>query len=127
MDLKLQFGSTQFHLSSSSSSYSSTKQVILLNKTHPNLVFLPLHRYNQTKRRKKPKFHVSASSNPDGSGWTRFSQYFNDSLKKETGFDLKDANVKLSGFVGRVQDSVSKTRTEFLNWNEWQRWKVISS
>ncbi|XP_076933557.1 ATP-dependent zinc metalloprotease FTSH 12, chloroplastic-like [Bidens hawaiensis] len=114
---------------------------ILLNQTHPNLVFLPLHRYNRIKSR-KPIFRVSASVNPDGSepgsAWTRFSQsirrnseglvnYLGDSLKKETGVDLKDASSKVYGFMGEFQDSVLKSQAEFKNWNEWERWKDVNN
>lgn len=136
MDLKIEFRPNKFYLSSC-----TRRGMILLNQTHPNLVLLPRHRYNQKKRR-KPIFRVSASVNPegseDGSAWTRFSQKIRrnsevfvhnlgDSLKKETGFNLQDANAKLSGFVGGIQDSFSKARTQFTTWNEWQRWKDINN
>ncbi|KAK9077658.1 hypothetical protein SSX86_005995 [Deinandra increscens subsp. villosa] len=139
MDLQIEFRPNKPCLSHSSSC--TTKGFILLNQTHPNLVFLPLHRHNRVKSR-KPIFRVSASVNPDGpqdsSPLTRFSQsirrnseallnYFGDSVKKETGVDLQDANAKLSGFVGEIQDSFPKAQTEFKNWNEWQRWKDVNN
>ncbi|KAI3755978.1 hypothetical protein L1987_55789 [Smallanthus sonchifolius] len=139
MDLKIEFKPNKFCFSYSSSC--PRKGFILLNQTHPNLVFLPLHRYNRVKTR-KPIFRVSASVNPDGpedgSPWTRFSQsvrrnsevllnYFGDSLKKETGVDLQDASAKISGFVGGFQDSVSKSQIQFKNWNEWQNWKDVNN
>ncbi|KAI3804695.1 hypothetical protein L1987_26433 [Smallanthus sonchifolius] len=139
MDLKIEFKPNKFCFSYSSSC--PRKGFILLNQTHPNLVFLPLHRYNRIKTR-KPIFRVSASVNPDGpedgSPWTRFSRsirrnsevllnYFGDSLKKETGVDLQDASAKLSGFVGGIQDSVSKAQIQFKNWNEWQNWKDVNN
>ena len=57
-------------------------------------------------------------------------------MKKETGFDLEDANVKVGEFVGRAKEGVSKGRgelerfrtelvPEFVSWNRWERWKVI--
>ncbi|KAD4178681.1 hypothetical protein R6Q59_022335 [Mikania micrantha] len=139
MDLKIEFRPNKFCFSHPSSC--SRKGFILLNQTHPNLLFLPLNRYNRIKRR-KPLFRVSASVNPDGpedgSGWTRLSQsirrnseillsYLGDSLKKETGVDLQDANVKISGYMGEIQDSLSKAQIQFRNWNEWQRWKDINN
>ncbi|KAL8195826.1 hypothetical protein R6Q57_025579 [Mikania cordata] len=139
MDLKIEFRPNKFCFSHPSSF--SRKGFILLNQTHPNLLFLPLNRYNRIKRR-KPLFRVSASGNPDGpedgSGWTRLSQsirrnseillsYLGDSLKKETGVDLQDANVKISGYMGEIQDSLSKAQIQFRNWNEWQRWKDINN
>lgn len=51
--------------------------------------------------------------------------YLGDSLKKETGVDLQDVNVKALNFVGGFQDSVKKAQVEFKNWNEWQKWKVV--
>lgn len=134
MDLKIQLTANKFYLSSS-----TRRGVIIFNQTHPNLVLLPLPRYNRIKRRKSG-FRVSASVNPDGSedgsAWSKFSRSirrssevlldkFGDSLKKETGFDLQDANARISGFVGGTQDSVLKYLTQFSAWNDWQRWKVI--
>ncbi|CAI9263169.1 unnamed protein product [Lactuca saligna] len=136
MDLKIQFTANKFYLSSC-----TRRGVIIFNQTHPNLVLLPLPRYNRIKRRKSG-FRVSASVNPDGSedgsAWTKFSRSirrssevlldkFGDSLKKETGFDLQDANARISGFVGGTQDSVLKYLTQFSAWNDWQRWKDISN
>ncbi|KAI3703154.1 hypothetical protein L6452_28910 [Arctium lappa] len=130
MDLKIGCRPNRFYLSPC-----IRRGVILVNQTHPNLVFLPLPRY----KRSKSSFRVSASVNPeDGSAWTRFSrsirrtsdvllENLGDSLKKETGFDLQDANAKLSEFVGGIQDSVLKAQTQFWTWNEWQRWKDINN
>ncbi|KAI7758367.1 hypothetical protein M8C21_013728 [Ambrosia artemisiifolia] len=135
MDLKIELKPNKSFFSYPSSY--PTKGYILLNQTHPNLVFFPLHRYNRIKPR-RPIFHVSASVNPDGSEngspLTRFSQairrnsealfnYLGESLKKETGVDLKDVNVKLYGF----QDSFFKAQTQFKNWNEWQKWKDVNN
>ncbi|XP_071730321.1 ATP-dependent zinc metalloprotease FTSH 12, chloroplastic-like [Rutidosis leptorrhynchoides] len=139
MDLKIHFRPNKFDLSSSPSA--TSKQVILLNKTYPNLGILSLPRYSRFTRR-KANFRVKASDDPNGSedvsGWTRFSQSirrnseallqnFGDSLKKETGVDIQEANVKISGFVGEFQDSFLKSRIEFLNWNQWPQWKDINN
>ncbi|XP_024958842.1 ATP-dependent zinc metalloprotease FTSH 12, chloroplastic [Cynara cardunculus var. scolymus] len=136
MDLKIRCSPNKFYFSPC-----VRRGVIPLNQTHPNLFFLPLPRYNGIKRRKS-SFRVSASVNPDGSedgsAWTRFSrsvrrtsdvllENFGDSLKKETGVDLQDANAKLSEVVGGIQDSVLKARTQFWTWNEWQRWKDVNN
>lgn len=59
-------------------------------------------------------------------------------VKRETGFDLEDANSKVNEFVGPVrgamkrgEDGLDRFRTEllpeFVNWNRWERWKVLLS
>ncbi|XP_076911197.1 ATP-dependent zinc metalloprotease FTSH 12, chloroplastic-like [Bidens hawaiensis] len=53
--------------------------------------------------------------------------YLGDSLKKETGVDLKDASSKVYGFMGEFLDSVLKSQAEFKNWNEWERWKDVNN
>ena len=56
-------------------------------------------------------------------------------MKKETGFDVESANVKVIEFFKRVREGVKKgggklerLRTdlvpEFVSWNQWQSWKV---
>lgn len=96
---------------------------------------------------KKSKFRASASLNPGGFSWNdivqsfqngskRFWLKFGDVVKKETGFDLEDANRKVVEFVEQVRDEGNKSRDEFerfrnvgipafVNWNRWERWKVI--
>ncbi|BBH01448.1 FTSH protease 12 [Prunus dulcis] len=92
----------------------------------------------------------SANSNgSDGFSWVsltqsirrgseRFWSNFGESVKKETGFDLKDANVKVGEYVGRVEGGLKKGRTElerfktelvpeFVSWNRWERWKDIKT
>ncbi|PQQ13628.1 ATP-dependent zinc metalloprotease FTSH 12 chloroplastic [Prunus yedoensis var. nudiflora] len=92
----------------------------------------------------------SANSNgSDGFSWgsltqsirrgsERFWSNFGESVKKETGFDLKDANVKVGEYVGRVEGGLKKGRTElewfktelvpeFVSWNRWERWKDIKT
>ena len=98
----------------------------------------------------RPNFRVLASASPNGSdgfSWLRLTQSvrrgserlwskLGESVKKETGFDLEDANVKVGEFVGRAKEGVSKGRgelerfrtelvPEFVSWNRWERWKVI--
>lgn len=57
-------------------------------------------------------------------------------MKKETGFDLNEAIMKVDELVDRVKDGVKKGddeltrfRTEllpqFVEWNRWERWKVM--
>ncbi|KAF7824391.1 ATP-dependent zinc metalloprotease FTSH 12, chloroplastic isoform X1 [Senna tora] len=100
--------------------------------------------------RRKSKFRALASANPNGAngfswsdisrsfqnGSKRFWLKFGEMVEKETGFDLEDANGKVSQFVGQVRDEVKKSgaeldrfRTEgvpaFVSWNQWERWKDI--
>ncbi|KAL6975053.1 hypothetical protein U1Q18_023848 [Sarracenia purpurea var. burkii] len=113
---------------------------MLLNQSHPNLVFLRPYSPLPSKCRpklcgqKQPFSRVFALANPSGSGdfpWLslpqsirrsseRFFSKFGDSVKKETGFDLKEANVRVAGFVGRFQEAAKKGEVEFyssgLNW-----------
>lgn len=99
--------------------------------------------------RKRPEFRALAAANPNGSGgfsWrslsrslrqgsVRFWSNLGDSVKKETGFDLEEANTRVTEFAGRVRDGVKvsgseldRFRTdvlaEFVDWNKWQHWKV---
>ncbi|KAL6975041.1 ATP-dependent zinc metalloprotease FTSH 12, chloroplastic [Sarracenia purpurea var. burkii] len=131
---------------------------MLLNQSHPNLVFLRPYSPLPSKCRpklcgqKQPFSRVLALANPSGSGdfpWLslsqsirrsseRFFSKFGDSVKKETGFDLKEANVRVAGFVGRFQEAAKKGEVEFyrfrselvpefINWNKWERWKDVKS
>ncbi|TQE08799.1 hypothetical protein C1H46_005647 [Malus baccata] len=89
------------------------------------------------------------SNGPDGFSWQsltrsirrgseRFLSDFGESVKKETGFDLKEANVTVGEFVGRVGDGLKKGGTElerfrtellpeFVSWNRWERWKDLKT
>lgn len=69
-------------------------------------------------------------------GSERFWAKLSETVGKETGFDLEDANVKVGELAGRVREGVGKGRDNlerlrtdlvpaFLNWNRWERWKVI--
>lgn len=98
--------------------------------------------------RQKPVFRVYSSANsnvPGGFSWQRlarsvlvgserFSSKLGESVKKETGFDLNEAIMKVDELVDRFKDGVKKGddeltrfRTEllpqFVEWNRWERWK----
>lgn len=99
----------------------------------------------KTSRRKR--FVISASSSsssePEGFSWLRFSQsvrrgsyrFFEnlgESIKKETGFDLK---VPVDEYTGRARNSARKVHEklervnsellpQFISWNKWESWKV---
>lgn len=109
---------------------------------------LPTHKPRISRQR--PIFRVYSSANPDGSdgfswpsivrsirvGSERFWSNFGQSVKRETGFDFEGANVKVGELVGRVKNEVKKGEAEFIrfrtvlvpefvDWNRWERWKVI--
>lgn len=122
-----------------------------LAKNAPTSILFKLPRKQRPKiSRHKPVFRVLASANSNGSdgfswsslarsvqqGSVRFWSKFGESMKKDTGFGLEDANVKVGEFVGRVRERVEKGGVdlerfrsdvvpEFVSWNRWQRWKVI--
>lgn len=100
--------------------------------------------------RQRAKFRVLGSADgnaADESPWGSFSRSvrrgserfwlnFGESLRKETGFDLKNTDVKLVEFFGRANERLEnmgaelqrfKTEIlpEFVSWNRWERWKVI--
>ncbi|XP_059443168.1 ATP-dependent zinc metalloprotease FTSH 12, chloroplastic isoform X1 [Corylus avellana] len=102
--------------------------------------------------RQRPIFRVLASANPNGSdgfswlslsrsvrrGSERFWSKLGESVKKEIGFDLDDANVKVGDFVGQVSEGVRKGGAElerfktelvpeFVSWNRWERWKDVKT
>ncbi|KAK9274699.1 hypothetical protein L1049_021950 [Liquidambar formosana] len=112
----------------------------------------PSHHRPKLFRLKKPIFLAYSSANPNGSdgfswpslarsirhGSQRFWSKFGESVKKETGFDLEDANVNVGEFVGRVRERVklgeaelervrAELVPEFINWNKWERWKDLKS
>lgn len=122
-----------------------------LTQTVPNPILFKLPSKHRPKiSRHKAGFRVLAAANSNGSngfswlslsrslqqGSARFWSNFGESLKKETGIDLDNANVKVSEFAGRVRDGVKAGGSElerlrndawpeFVNWNKWQYWKVI--
>ena len=139
-----------FHLCSS--------KPLLFNQNSSNLVlFKPLSLPSSNRRRsrqyhKRPVFVAASSANPSGPngfswlglaysiqrGSERFWVQFGGLVKRETGFDLEDANSKVNEFVGPVrgavkrgEDGLDRFRTEllpeFVNWNRWERWKVLLS
>ncbi|XAR57608.1 hypothetical protein NMG60_11025806 [Bertholletia excelsa] len=132
--------------------------MLLLNQTHPGQVFLgpllpfTLQRGRQHSRRKQPHIRAFASNNPSGPrdfswlslsrsfrrGGERFLSKFRDSVKKETRFDLEDANVKFASLRGQIGDAaigveaeLDKFRSEvvfpFINWNNWKHWKDVKN
>lgn len=138
--------------------FSSSRRTLLLNQTRQNLLFsrpfspLPSNYRPKLSRQKQLFPRAFASSNPNGPGgfsWLslsqsirraseRFLSKFGDSVKKETGFDLEDVNVGVSGFVDQIQEMAKNGDTqfnrfrselvpEFINWNKWDRWKDVKN
>ncbi|KAK0596406.1 hypothetical protein LWI29_015379 [Acer saccharum] len=61
-----------------------------------------------------------------------------ESVKKETGFDFDEANVKVSELVGRVKGELKKGESELtrfrtelvpeiVEWNRWELWKDVKN
>ncbi|KAM1032307.1 hypothetical protein ACFX2I_035903 [Malus domestica] len=142
MDLQITFKSNPLLVSSTPFSHTSPR---------PLLFNLPT-KHRPKISRQKPTFRVMASVNsngPDEFSWQsltrsirrgsgRFWSDFGESVKKETGFDLKEANVTVGEFVGRVGDGLKKGGTElerfrtellpeFVSWNRWERWKDLKT
>ncbi|PPD82880.1 hypothetical protein GOBAR_DD20188 [Gossypium barbadense] len=113
------------------------------SKTPQTLTF-----YQLLTRRRLNIRASSSSANPSGSGsnafsWLRLGSQkfwfkFGESVKKETGFDLDEANVRVGELVGRVNQGLRKgegefnrLRTEllpeFVSWNRWDRWKDLKN
>ncbi|OVA12409.1 Peptidase M41 [Macleaya cordata] len=105
-----------------------------LHQTSSNLSLfkpLPPHLKQRTKHfRKKLIFRASSSTGneneSDGFSWSRVSRSirrgserflsnFGELVKKETGFDFDEANMKVVLFVGRVRD-VAKKGEDLKNW-----------
>ncbi|KAF5949519.1 hypothetical protein HYC85_011512 [Camellia sinensis] len=138
--------------------FSSSRRTLLLNQTRQNLLFsrpfspLPSNYRPKLSRQKQLFPRAFASSNPNGPGgfsWLslsqsirraseRFLSKFGDSVKKETGFDLEDVNVRVSGIVDQIQEMAKNGDTqfnrfrselvpEFINWNKWDRWKDVKN
>lgn len=124
--------------------FSRTGSILLLNQNHPSFVFIAATPHSKLKRRRLIFRASSSSATPNGSTWLqRLSQsvlrdweHLLDNLKKETGFDLDDANVKVSGFVQGATHSLTNCQTHFhrftthsfpsfLDWHKWDRWKDI--
>ncbi|EEF48759.1 Cell division protein ftsH, putative [Ricinus communis] len=110
-----------------------------LLQTTPNPILLKPRIF-----RKKRSFRVCSSANPNGSdgfswpsltrafrlGSERFLLKLRQSVKKETGFDLEGANVKLGEFVERIKGQakmgeaeLTRLKTDFIDWNRLDRWK----
>ncbi|PON74433.1 AAA-type ATPase [Parasponia andersonii] len=124
-----------------------------LTQTIPNPILFKLpSNYRPRISRHKPGFRVLAAANSNGSngfswlslsralqqGSARFWSNLGESVKKETGFDLDNANVKVNEFAGRVREGVKiggneleRFRTdilpEFVDWNKWRHWKDLKA
>ncbi|CAL5392167.1 unnamed protein product [Camellia sinensis] len=138
--------------------FSSSRRILLLNQIRQNLLFsrpfspLPSNYRPKLSRQKQLFPRAFASSNPNGPGgfsWLslsqsirraseRFLSKFGDSVKKETGFDLEDVNVRVSGIVDQIQEMAKNGDTqfnrfrselvpEFIHWNKWDRWKDVKN
>ncbi|KAL5543723.1 hypothetical protein UlMin_007507 [Ulmus minor] len=129
----------------------SSSGFFIQNTPNPILFKLPTKQRSNFSRH-KPVFRVLAAANSNGSngsswsglarsirqGSERFWSKFGEAVKKETGFDVEGANVKVTEFVERVREGVKKGgdelerfRTdlvpEFVSWNQWRRWKDLKA
>nr|DAD43966.1 TPA_asm: hypothetical protein HUJ06_002196 [Nelumbo nucifera] len=120
---------------------------------HHRIIPVPLH-WKQRERNSRSKLIVraSASGNENGSesfSWSRVRHSirrgservlsnFGELVKKETGFDLEDANEKVVGLLGQVRDTAKKGEIvfdrfkfewvpKFIDWNKWERWKDVKN
>lgn len=115
----------------------------------PNRVrFLQLDKRQRRRPRRSISFTARSSDSPTpdwSEDWQRLSHSIRigsqrfwfkcaDSLKKETGFDIQEANGKVrqlysSAIVKLDEAEFTRFRTQlfpaFLEWNRWERWKVI--
>ncbi|XP_057765242.1 ATP-dependent zinc metalloprotease FTSH 12, chloroplastic [Salvia miltiorrhiza] len=96
---------------------------------------------------RRKRFVISASSSePEGFSWLRLSQsirrgsqrFFEnlgESVKRETGFDLK---VPVDEYSGRARESARKAQEklervnsellpQFISWNKWESWKDVKN
>ncbi|KAK3217754.1 hypothetical protein Dsin_011724 [Dipteronia sinensis] len=120
--------------------------------TKTTLLQVPAIKHRPRISRQRPVFRVCSSANPDGSGgfsWQslrrsvrvgseRLWSKMGESVKKETGFDFDEANVKVTELVGRVkvelkkgESELTRFRTElvpaFVEWNRWELWKDVKN
>ncbi|KAL5975754.1 hypothetical protein ACLOJK_020081 [Asimina triloba] len=106
-------------------------------------------------RKKLIIFRASASENSNDSsglswpnvtrsirrGSERFLANFCESVQKETGLDLKFVNAKVASLADEISDALRRASEkggdafnrlrfelgpEFVEWNRWERWKVLS-
>ncbi|KAK0598789.1 hypothetical protein LWI29_038027 [Acer saccharum] len=120
--------------------------------TKTTLLQVPVIKRRPRISRQRPVFRVCSSANPDGSGglsWQslgrsvrvgseRLCSKMGESVKKETGFDFDEANVKVTELVGRVKGELKKGESEltrfrtelvpaFVEWNRWELWKDVKN
>ncbi|KAK8961459.1 hypothetical protein KSP40_PGU018068 [Platanthera guangdongensis] len=115
----------------------------------PQFFFLPAFparkRRSRPNRRPQNSFRAFASRNEDGSGdfsWEkvsrslrvgseRFWSKFTESMKKETGFDYNPGKLveRVVEVVNTGKGMVDRFRFEtvpaFVDWNQWENWKVF--
>ncbi|KAL3503755.1 hypothetical protein ACH5RR_038204 [Cinchona calisaya] len=145
-------GGSPFQLLLSSS---PTSKHLLNQKRRPfsPLPFLNYRHKLSRHKTQRPTFLVASSSinnNPlnesggSGSGFSwlllsrRFFKNLGESVKKETGVDFEEANAGLGELAGRVRRSAESGQSElerfrsqlvpeFINWNNWDRWKDVKN
>ncbi|XP_073303166.1 ATP-dependent zinc metalloprotease FTSH 12, chloroplastic [Primulina huaijiensis] len=101
---------------------------------------------SKISRQKGIKISASSSgtnaSEPEGFSWPQFSQSigrgsqrffqkFGESVKKETGFSIEDAKVRVNEMTDRFQVQFERVNSEvlpqFIDWNKWDYWKDIKN
>ncbi|TXG71305.1 hypothetical protein EZV62_006240 [Acer yangbiense] len=117
--------------------------------TKTTLLQVPAIKHRPRISRQRPVFRVCSSANPDGFSWQslgrsvrvgseRLWSKMGESVKKETGFDFDEANVKVSELVGRVKGELKKGESELtrfrtelvpaiVEWNRWELWKDVKN
>ncbi|KAK1589407.1 hypothetical protein Q3G72_033695 [Acer saccharum] len=117
--------------------------------TKTTLLQVPAIKHRPRISRQRPVFRVCSSANPDGFSWQslrrsvrvgseRLWSKMGESVKKETGFDFDEANVKVSELVGRVKGELKKGESELtrfrtelvpaiVEWNRWELWKDVNN
>ncbi|KAL2326085.1 hypothetical protein Fmac_025143 [Flemingia macrophylla] len=113
---------------------------------NPNFVLVPSSPLSRNpnvftltapRGRRKLRFQVSATSEPDGPSWSqslrrgsrRFWVKFGEMVKRETGLDFEDGGVKKAGeFLsgGELQMFGTQWVSQLVDWNRWERWKNIN-
>lgn len=117
-------------------------------QSYPSNLFtcksLPLHFKYKTRRKPRQDLIFRASANQSNNGSNGYSwlgrslSNFGEFVKKETGFDLEDVNVKVVKLIDRVKGigikgevAFNRLRVELvpgvLEWNAWDRWKDLKN
>ncbi|KAL8461893.1 hypothetical protein ACS0TY_033099 [Phlomoides rotata] len=97
---------------------------------------------HRPRRPRRKRFMISASNEPQGFSWQRFSQSISrgsqrffeklgDSMKKETKLNLDDVMIRVDEFSGRARDTLERLNSEllpqFVCWNKWENWKDMKN